>query len=119
MAAHSTRSHYVSVLVDQRVDYHRAPNVRLLRDCRIFGLYRKGLPRCFEVRANANNSLRCRLLRRWDRYRSSRATDNSTKRTAKLSPRHAPRDASRDASQVWGGGCVIQRDRLRNRRRCS
>src|SRR5260370_24093264 len=103
VAAQSARLHHVAVLIDHGVDYHSAPDVRLHRECRILGLDRIGLPRCFEVGANANNSLPCGLLRRWDQYRSPRATDNSTERTAKLSTRHTAWDASHDASQVRGG----------------
>src|SRR5258708_2751035 len=74
VAAQSTRSHHVSALIDHRVDYHGARDMRLPREYRIFGLNRKGLPWCFEVGANANNSFRCGLLRRGDCYGSPRAT---------------------------------------------
>src|SRR5260370_35455462 len=77
VAAHRARSHHVSVLIDHGVDYDGAPDVRLHRNWRIFWLDRIGLPWCFDVRADANNSLRCGLPRRCDWHGSPRTTDNS------------------------------------------
>src|SRR6266436_1316891 len=77
VATQSTRSHHVSVLVDHRVDYDRARDMRLLREYGILGLNRKDLPWRFEVGTKANNSCRCGMLRRRNRHGSSGATKNS------------------------------------------
>src|SRR6266853_5472748 len=77
VAAQSVRSHHVAVLVEHCVDYDGASDVRLPREWWIFWLERIGLPWCFDVRADANNSLRCGLPRRWDWHGSPRTTDNS------------------------------------------
>src|SRR5713226_1549976 len=77
VATQSTRSHHVSVLVDHRVDYHGARDMRLLREYGILGWNRKDLPWRFEVGTNANNSCRCGLLRRWGGYQCPCATNYS------------------------------------------
>jgi hypothetical protein len=77
VATQGARLHHVSVLVDHGVDYHRPPDACLPCECRIFGLNGIGLMRCFEVGADAHNSPRRGLLRKWDRHGGPGATNNS------------------------------------------